>query len=60
MIIFTTALLIHYNIHTVFKLWSVIYSNDLKEVSSAQQACIYLHSKNTSLIQEGVYKILFY
>ncbi len=30
---------------TVFKLGSVIYSNDLKEVSSAQQVCIYLYSK---------------
>ncbi len=41
----TTALYIYYNIHTVFKLGSVIYSNVLKEVSSAQQGCIYLYSK---------------
>ncbi len=49
----TTALLMNlYNIHTVFKLGSVIYSNVLKEVSS-QQGCIYLYRKNTCLIQEG-------
>ncbi len=39
-------LYIYYNIHTVFKLGSVIYSsNVLKEVSSAQKGCIYLYRK---------------
>ncbi len=38
-------LYIYYNIHTVFKLGSVIYSNALKEVSSAQKGCIYLYRK---------------
>ncbi len=52
-----TALYIYYNIHTVFKLWSVIYSNVLKEVSSAQKGCIYLYSKITCLIQEGGLKM---
>ncbi len=33
-------LYIYYNIHTVFKLGCVIYSNVLKEVSSAQKGCI--------------------
>ncbi len=33
----------YYNIHTVFKLGSVIFSNVLKEVSSAQQDCVYLY-----------------
>ncbi len=46
-------LYIYYNIHTVFKLGSVIYSNVLKAVSSAQKGCIYLYRKNTCLIQEG-------
>ncbi len=31
--------------HIVFKLGSVIYSNVLREVSSVQQGCIYLYSK---------------
>ncbi len=43
--------------YIVFKLGSVIYSNVLKEVSSAQRGCIYLYSKNTCLIQEGGLKI---
>ncbi len=34
----------YYNIHTVFKLGSVIYSNILKV--SAKQGCIYLYRKN--------------
>ncbi len=34
----------YYNIHTMYKLGSVIYSNVLKEVSS-QQGCIYLYRK---------------
>ncbi len=38
-------LYIYYNIHTVFKLGSVIYSNVLKEVSSAQKGCSYLYRK---------------
>ncbi len=38
-------LYIYYNIHTVFKLGSVIYSNVLNEVSSAQKGCIYLYRK---------------
>ncbi len=38
-------LYIYYNIHTVFKLGSVIYSNILKAVSSAQKGCIYLYRK---------------
>ncbi len=43
----------YYNIHSVFKLGSVIYSNVLKEFNVAQQGCIYLYRKNTCLIQEG-------
>ncbi len=42
----------HFNIsgyasdsHIVFKLGSVIYSNVLKEVSSAQKVCIYLYRR---------------
>ncbi len=31
--------------HIVFKLGSLIYSNVLREVSSVQQGCIYLYSK---------------
>ncbi len=38
-------LYIYYNIHTVFKLGSVMYSNVLKEVSSAQKGCSYLYRK---------------
>ncbi len=38
-------LYIYYNINTVFKLGSVIYSNILKAVSSAQKGCIYLYRK---------------
>ncbi len=38
-------LYIYYNSHIVFKLGSVIYSNVLKEVSSAQKGCIYLYRK---------------
>ncbi len=42
----------YYNIHTVFKLRSVIYSNVLKEVSICTE-------ENTYLIQEGVQKLCF-
>ncbi len=48
----------YYNIHTVYKLGSVIYSDVLKEVSS-QQSCIYLFRKKTWLIQEGGQKIVY-
>ncbi len=37
----------------MFKLGSVIFSNVLKEVSSAQEAAFICTEKNTSLIQEG-------
>ncbi len=37
----------------MFKLGSVIFSNVLKEVSSAQEAAFICTEINTSLIQEG-------
>ncbi len=37
----------------MFKLGSVILSNVLKDVSSAQEAAFICTEKNTSLIQEG-------
>ncbi len=51
-------LYIYYNIHTVFKLGSVIYSNVLKEVSSAQKGCIYLYRKKIhAWFKKGVSKM---
>ncbi len=47
----TTALLIHYNIHSVqIGICNIFYC--LKEVSF-QQGCIICTEKNTCLIQEG-------
>jgi len=49
----------------VFKLGSVIFSNVLKEVSSAQQGCIYLYRKKYKPdskrgVSKMAKKILFY
>ncbi len=41
----------------MFKLGSVIFSNALKEVSSAQQGCIYLYKKHKPDSRRGVSKM---